>query len=70
MGGDKAQPSDERRFRCCAQWQCSALYIRSLPECPECGSPAPTFELNQTDKTAGRYIERETMEIGSQTPPP
>jgi hypothetical protein len=28
------------------------------------------FELNQTDKTAGRYIRRETMEPGSQTPPP
>jgi hypothetical protein len=29
---------------------------------------APEFELNQTDKSAGRYIARETMEPGSQTP--
>lgn len=28
------------------------------------------FELNQTDKSAGRYIARETMEPGSQTPKP
>jgi glycyl-tRNA synthetase (class II) len=33
-------------------------------------SATPEFELNQTDKTAGRYIRRETMEPGSQTPPP